>query len=763
MAIIKADLEGLVRLAELSADELTVSHVRRHLGEVFNKPMLDGYELYYVADDDETVLIDSDEEFLAGLCENGSPFRLTVVQCGHDMQLLASCGLSLLEETELSVSGGGVPHPSTPQSALSAPVAAQERKEIVGEHTGAGDNDDDESVDDEEERDNVSEDEDDNQDDKHVGVALAFHGLAASNYFGEEATEEAQPTSAREQKQNKEVQERQPQQQPNGATAELLTLATTRLRQRASALANLQVEQLQRFMDILHFELPKLVKCGILAPEEVNGTANKNKRRREKKCNKRTIEMPADCIQALRDHGLVASDELIKALVNTLRVQPKRFKKLGLLAAKSASEPERANCERHAHGRPQRGYGKCEQRERERERCAPEDLLPSKVEWAASLPENSRMLFEQAALRSEIQLSARELRMFMQLLRLPLNRLVEAGLLSEREMRGDGTGTDKCVRQPAKGDRGLSRKTAYYAPSLAQKLQEHDLVLDPLVLQQLMELLRVRPYRFLRAGLIDKETWHEQRKALHAERTQEHRAGGFGHWLSYMMRMTSGDSHRRHRHHDHQQHQQQSAAGESPTMATPNTADTKRSATTVAACEATPVPTSSMCVMAARPMLPLGREIERRFPTNASMAQLVPVEGRQSGKVVSSGVRFEQRWKVQNNHTHCWPAVVEIVPDNEDAVTLGVREPVIMSLRVQPRQSVDIAIIMDAPAAPGLYRPRFRLRDGNTALAFGQRLASEVLVVDPNQPQQHEPQLPPRMRHAGLRRRMPYHSGGASY
>src|SRR5690606_18875006 len=78
MAIIKAELDGALRLAEISAEELDVSHVRRTLGNLFEIPNLEGFDLFYLDDNDEMILIDSDEEFLAGLCENGSPFRISV-------------------------------------------------------------------------------------------------------------------------------------------------------------------------------------------------------------------------------------------------------------------------------------------------------------------------------------------------------------------------------------------------------------------------------------------------------------------------------------------------------------------------------------------------------------------------------------------------------------------------------------------------------------------------------------------------------------
>lgn len=792
MAIIKADLEGSVRLAEISADQLTVDHVRRHLGDVFEKPMLEGYELYYVADGDELVLIDSDEEFLAGLCENGSPFRVTIVQETHVMQSLVSCGMSLVDSAPDVLSDVDA------QEVLSGPDT-----ELVMDMTNFAEEDEDEEED--EDDDDVEEDDDDEVDEvdglEDTASAAAESQAAAVSVESSESKQDSVDVTS-----NNATS--QPENGVDGAAKkakkkkaaqldeeQLFEVATQRLQQRSSALAELSVEQLRSFMSILHLQPAKLAKAGVLTPAEVGRGAHKQKDRTTKA--KPAIDLPAACVEALRAGGFDASDEVIAALVNTIRVQPKRFRRLGLVPRDGNSEFEGGK-----RGKSVRKHGGWYGRHEN------EEPIPStEEEWAAALPENSDLLFEQAVLRTETEASAEQLKALMRVLRIPFKRLEQAGLLSEMEVRGDGTGSDKLAEQLPKSNPGFAARVKHYAPFLAQALQSHDVDLNPPTLQRLLEVLRVRPCRFVRMGIVDHDSWMEQRTAFRTERIRARQTSGVagvGRWFAQMFGMTEqsrdeppqhpghpahhGHSHghghhhghhhghgprhhgchnhrphggrgyhsgRFHRLHGHCHHAQQAVP--TPTA-------------TVAAAVATETPAAEGCVMFERQAARVhDREDDRRFPTNASMAQIVPVEGRQAGKVVSSDVRFEQRWKVQNNHTHPWPGVVEIIPDNDDAVTLGITEPVTMSIGVQPQQAVDIAIIMHAPTAPGLYRPRFRLRDGQTALAFGQRLTAEVLVVDPNQPQQHEPQLPPRPQFGGHRRRMmmmkkkPFYGAGADY
>ena len=75
------------------------------------------------------------------------------------------------------------------------------------------------------------------------------------------------------------------------------------------------------------------------------------------------------------------------------------------------------------------------------------------------------------------------------------------------------------------------------------------------------------------------------------------------------------------------------------------------------------------------------------------------------------GSKFEKVWRIKNTGTTTWTADYDLVYIDGDQ--MGAPESIPMPKDVRPEETVDISVMLTAPATPGSYQTFFRLRNAS--------------------------------------------------
>ncbi len=102
--------------------------------------------------------------------------------------------------------------------------------------------------------------------------------------------------------------------------------------------------------------------------------------------------------------------------------------------------------------------------------------------------------------------------------------------------------------------------------------------------------------------------------------------------------------------------------------------------------------------------------------------------------VMAPGQQFTKRWRVRNSGTCAWSADYQLsfLKGNRPGADMG-GSAVNVGRRVEPGQTVDIAVNLRAPTDYGTYQGFWKMRD-NTGRSFGEVIWVGIQVPNPNPP-----------------------------
>lgn len=111
-------------------------------------------------------------------------------------------------------------------------------------------------------------------------------------------------------------------------------------------------------------------------------------------------------------------------------------------------------------------------------------------------------------------------------------------------------------------------------------------------------------------------------------------------------------------------------------------------------------------------------------------AALAAVLSPEAGTALSPGQEFTQRWRLTNSGNCPWASSFSLGHTNG----WRLEAPASVSVaRLAPGESVEVSVLMRAPAAAGAYTAGWRLRDGSGNY-FGPEFTVKIVVAVPSRP-----------------------------
>ena len=127
---------------------------------------------------------------------------------------------------------------------------------------------------------------------------------------------------------------------------------------------------------------------------------------------------------------------------------------------------------------------------------------------------------------------------------------------------------------------------------------------------------------------------------------------------------------------------------------------------------ATPVPQGGATATSA----PQANASNTPVPTPCDSAGFISDVSIPDGTVMPAGTQFTKTWRLRNNGTCTWSADYDVVFVSGDAMSAPASQK--LGVSVSPGASVDISVVMKAPAQGGEYRGNWQLRNAAGVL-FG--------------------------------------------
>ena len=102
--------------------------------------------------------------------------------------------------------------------------------------------------------------------------------------------------------------------------------------------------------------------------------------------------------------------------------------------------------------------------------------------------------------------------------------------------------------------------------------------------------------------------------------------------------------------------------------------------------------------------------------------------------VMALGQAFSKGWRIRNSGTCAWEPDYALIymNGNRPEASMGA-QPLLMGRRVEPGETIDLSISLQAPSAYGVFQAFYQMRD-NTGKLFGEVIWAGIQVPDPNPP-----------------------------
>ena len=137
---------------------------------------------------------------------------------------------------------------------------------------------------------------------------------------------------------------------------------------------------------------------------------------------------------------------------------------------------------------------------------------------------------------------------------------------------------------------------------------------------------------------------------------------------------------------------------------------------------ATPVPQDAAATTA-----PQGSPSNTPAPSPCDSAGFISDVSIPDGTILPAGTQFTKTWRLRNNGTCTWTADYNVVFISGDAMGAAASQK--LGVSVSPGASVDISVVMKAPAQGGEYRGNWQLRNAAGVL-FGVGAENQPFYVD---------------------------------
>ena len=102
--------------------------------------------------------------------------------------------------------------------------------------------------------------------------------------------------------------------------------------------------------------------------------------------------------------------------------------------------------------------------------------------------------------------------------------------------------------------------------------------------------------------------------------------------------------------------------------------------------------------------------------------------------VMAPGQSFVKSWRIRNSGTCAWEPdhVLLYVNGNRAEASMGA-QPLVIGRKVEPGETVDLSMSLQAPNVYGVFQAFYQMRD-NTGKLFGEVIWAGIQVPDPNPP-----------------------------